>query len=224
MQVGVEPGAPHTLCGLKHTLLGRLARPSHDRALRATPTTTTTTTTNTTTIVSTRRRIATSTLIQKTMNPKARLLAHNVCIICGRHEADGLGGARVQVRCGVHALLHRVGRERALVVDDDVVRRLDGALQTLVRLQVKVKVEHGRHALVDDRAGSRVAVAVGEFRIGRVEPRVVPFAADDDTQRRVVPRVLGVDALERFEDLGQLLLDHLVVLALSSSLKEERED
>jgi hypothetical protein len=94
------------------------------------------------------------------------------------------------------------------------VRRLDGALQARVRLQVKVKVEHRRHALVDDRARARVPVPVGELRVGRVEARVVPFAADDDAQRRVVPRVLRVDALERFEYLRQLLLDNFVILAL----------
>jgi hypothetical protein len=42
----------------------------------------------------------------------------------------------------------------------------------------------------------------------------VPLAADDDAQRRVVLWVLGVDALERFEYLGQLFFDDFVVLAL----------
>jgi hypothetical protein len=42
----------------------------------------------------------------------------------------------------------------------------------------------------------------------------VPLAADDDAQRRVVLWVLGVDALERFEYLGQLFFYYFVVLAL----------
>jgi len=83
-----------------------------------------------------------------------------------------------------------------------------------VRLQVKVEIQHGRHALVDDRPRASVPVAVGELGVRRVEARVVPLAADDDAERRVVLWVLGVDALERFEYLGQLFFDYFVVLAL----------
>ena len=114
------------------------------------------------------------------MYPKARLLAHDVRIVRGRHEADRLGRARIQVARRVHTLLHHVRRQRRLVVYDHVVRRLDRALQTRVRLQVEVEVEHGRHALVDDRPWARVPVPVGEFGLGRVEACVVPLAADDD--------------------------------------------
>ena len=216
----MEPGAPHALRGLKNALFGRLARPTHGGARRATtrgttgPRPTGSTSTCTFTTHARGRVAAPAALIEKAVDPEAGLLAHDVGVVRGRDEGDRLGRARVQVRSGVHALLHRVRRQLALVVDHDVVRRLDRPLQARVRLQVKVEVEHGRHALVDDRARARVPVSVREFRVGRVEARVVPLAADDDAQRRVVPRVLGVDALERLEDLGQLFLDHLVVLAL----------
>ena len=185
----MEALAPHTLRRLKNALLRRLARPPHRRARRAAPS------------IRTRSRIASPTLIKEPMYPKARLLAHDVCIVRGRHEADRLGRARIQVARRVHALLHHVRRQRRLVVYDHVVRRLDRALQTRVRLQVEVEVEHGRHALVDDRPGARVPVPVGEFGLGRVEARVVSLAADDDAQCGVIPWVLGVDAFERFKDL-----------------------
>ena len=49
-----------------------------------------------------------------------------------------------------------------------------------MRLEVKVKTENRRHTLVDDRARMGVVVLVGIGRVSREEPRVVPFAADDD--------------------------------------------
>jgi len=215
----VEPAPPHPLRSIKNALFGRLARPTHGGARRATTRGTTagsvsSTSTSTFTTTHAGRRVAPAALVEKAVYPKAGLLAHDVRVIRGRDEADRLGRARVQVARGVHALLYHVRRQLALVVDHDVMRRFDRPLQARVRLQVEIKVEHRRHALVDDRARPRVPVSVGEFRVGRVEARVVALAADDDAQRRVVPRVLGVDALERLEYLGQLFFDHFVVLAL----------
>ena len=112
------------------------------------------------------------------------------------------------------ALLYGVGGEGALVVYDDVVCRADGALEARVRLQVEIKVDEGRHTAVDDGARARVTVPVCVVRVRRVEARVVPLPADEDAQRRVVPRVLGVDPFERLEDLRQFFFYHLVVLAL----------
>jgi hypothetical protein len=200
----MEALAPHALRRIINALLRRLTRPPHRRARRAAPTAP----------IRTRRRIAPAALVQKPVYPEPRLLAHDVRIIRRRHETDRLGRPRVQVTRRVHALLHHVRRQRRLVVDHDVVRRLDGALKTRVRLEVEVKVQHRRHTLVDDGSRARVPVLVGEVRVGRVEARVVPLATDDDAQRRVVPRVLGVDAFERFEYLRELLLDYFVVLTL----------
>ena len=200
----MEAIAPHALRRIKNALLRRLTRPPHRRARRAAPTAP----------IRTRRGIAPAALVQKAVDPEARLLAHDVRIVRGRHEAHRLGRARIQVARRVHTLLHHVRRQRRLVVDHDVVRRLDRALQTRVRLEVKVEIQHGRHALVDDRPRARVPVPVGEVRVCRVEARVVPLAADDDAQRGVVPRVLGVDPFECFEYLRELLLDHFVVLTL----------
>src|SRR6266705_999058 len=66
-----------------------------------------------------------------------------------------------------------------------------------------------RHAFVDDCARPRVPISVHEFRVGGVKARIVLLAADDDAQRQVVPWILGIDALERLEYLGQLFFDHL---------------
>ena len=112
------------------------------------------------------------------------------------------------------ALLYGVGGEGALVVYDDVVCRADGALEARVRLQVEIKIDERRHAAVDDGARARVPVSVCVVRVRRVEARVVPFPADEDAQRRFVSRVLGIDALERLEDLRQLFVYNLSVLAL----------
>jgi hypothetical protein len=204
LQVDVEPIAPHALRGIKHALFCRLASLAHGGASRVA---------GSALASSARRRIAPA-LVEEPVYPEPSLLAHDIGVIRGRHEADRLGRARVEIARGVHALLNRVGRQLALVVDHDVVRGLHGPLQPRVRLQVKVEIKHGRHALVDDRPRAGVPVAVGELGVRRVEARVVPLAADDDAQRRVVLWVLGVDALERFEYLGQLFFYYFVVLAL----------
>ena len=200
----MEAFTPHLLRLIKNVLFGRLTRLLESGALHRPRGGAT----------HRGRRVAPASQIQKPVDPKARLFAHDVRIISRRNEADGLGGARVEIAGRVHALLDHVGSQGRLVVDHDVVRRLHGALEPGVRLQVEIKVQHRRHALVNHRAGTRVPVSVGEFGIGRVEARVVSLAADDDAQRRVIPRVLGVNAFESFEYLRQFLLDHFVVLTL----------
>jgi len=79
--------------------------------------------TSTFTFTYARRRLAPAALIEKAVYPKAGLFAHNVCVIRGRDEAHRFRRPRVQVARGVHALLDRVGRQLALVVDPDIVRR-----------------------------------------------------------------------------------------------------
>ena len=148
------------------------------------------------------------------MDPVARALAQNVGIVRGRDETDRLGGAGVEVARRVYALLHVVRPELRLVVQHDVVRRLDRAEEPRVRLEVKVKVEHGRHALVDDGSRARIAVLVGVGRVSREEPRVVSFAADDYAQYWVVTAILGVDGPECCEDLRQFVFENPVILTL----------
>ena len=81
------------------------------------------------------------------------------------------------------------------------MRWADGTLETRVRLKVKVEIDEGRHATVNDGARARIPVLVCMIRVRRVETRVVPFPADEDAQRRFVCRGLGVDTLERLEHL-----------------------
>ena len=94
------------------------------------------------------------------------------------------------------------------------MRWADGALETRVRLEVKVKVNEGRHAAINDGARARIPVLVCMTRVRRIETRMVPFPADEDAQRRFVCRGLGVDTLERLEDLRQLFVYNFIVLAL----------
>ncbi len=84
-------------------------------------------------------------------------------------------------------------------------------------LQVEIEIEHQHHAFVDDCARPHVPISVSEFRVGGV--KVMLLATDDDAQRRVVPQVFGIDALERLEYLRQLFFDHFVVLALRACLR-----
>src|SRR6267142_5259634 len=107
LEVDVEPIAPHALRGIKHALFGRLASLAHGSASRVA---------SRTLASSARRRIAPA-LIEEPVYPKPSLLADDISVIRGRHEADRLGRARVEIARGVHALLNRVGRQLALVVD-----------------------------------------------------------------------------------------------------------
>ena len=92
------------------------------------------------------------------MDPVAPALAHNVGIERERDEADRLGGACLEVARLMYVPLHVVRPELRLVVQHHVVRRLDSAEQPRVPLQVKVKVEHVCHALVDDRSRARTVL------------------------------------------------------------------
>ena len=114
----------------------------------------------------------------------------------------------------MYALLDGVCCEGALVVYDDVVRWADGALETRVRLEIEVEIDEGRDAAVNDGARARIPVLVCMTGIRRIETRMVPFPADEDAQCRFVCRGLGVDALERLEDLWQLFVYNFIVLAL----------
>ncbi len=136
LQVGVQTVTPHALGGIIHALLSRLARSFHRHAAgRAGASASASSAT-----LHAGRSVAPSSLVKESLYPEARLLADDVGVVRGGDEADGLGGACVEVTGGVYALLDGVGSEGALVVDDDVVRRADGALEARVRLQVEVKV------------------------------------------------------------------------------------
>ena len=76
---------------------------------------------------------------------------------------------------------------RARVVDDDVVRGSNGALQPRVRLQIEREFEDGWDAAVDDGARSRVPVLVRVRLCCRGEARVVALAADDDGELGALP-------------------------------------
>jgi hypothetical protein len=212
----VQTVAPHTLRGLEHALLLPFACSFHSNTAghsRA-PASTSTSTSASASPARAGRSIAPSAQIEESLYPEAGLLAYDIGVVCRWYEADGLGSACVEIAGGMYALLHGVGGEGAFVIHDDVVRRADGALEARVRLQVEVKVYQGRHAAIDDGTRARVPVPVREVRVRRVEARVVPLAADEDAQVRVVLWVLGIDPLERLEDLRQLFVYHLIVLAL----------
>ena len=199
--------APHTLRCLVHVLLLRLAFLFHSNAARRAGTSTSTSTSRA------GHGIAPS-LIEESLYPEARLFADDISVIRRGHEADGLCGAREEVAGGVYALLDGVCCEGALVVYDDVVRWADGALETRVRLEIEVEIDEGRDAAVNDGARARIPVLVCMTGIRRIETRMVPFPADEDAQCRFVCRGLGVDALERLEDLWQLFVYNFIVLAL----------
>ena len=213
LQIGVQTVAPHTLRGFIHALLLRFAGSFHSNAARRAGPTASGPTTGSTRTSRAGRSIAPS-LIKESLYPKARLFADDVSVISRGHEADGLCGAREEVAGGVYALLDGVCCEGALVVYDDVVRWADGALETRVRLEIEVEIDEGRHAAVNDGARARIPVLVCMTRVRRIETRVVPFPADEDAQRRFVCRSLGVDTLERLEDLWQLFVYNFIVLAL----------
>ena len=209
LQIRVQTVAPHTLRCLVHALLLRLTFSFYSNASRRAGTSTSTSTGTS----RTGRGIAPS-LIKESLYPEACLLADDVSVIRRGNEADGLCGAGVKVASGVYALLDGISCEGALIVHDDVVRWADGALETCVRLEVEVKVNERSYAAVNDGARARITILVCMIRVRRVKARVMPFPADDDAQRRFVFRVLGIDALERLDNLWQFFVYNFIVLAL----------
>ena len=85
-------------------------------------------------------------------------LAGQVSIVGGRHQAYSLRRANVLVAEVMGALLHHVGIEVILVVDDDVVGWSNLSLETGMCLKVEVEQERRRETSVLDRAGKGVAV------------------------------------------------------------------
>ena len=141
-------------------------------------------------------------------------LAGQVGIVGGWHQADCLCRANVLVTEVMGALLHHVGIEVVLVVDDDVVGRSNLSLETGMCLKVEVKQERRRKASVLDCAGKSVAVV--RFLLGRrrVEPAVVSLPTNDDGDLRPI---LPLDLLESLRHLQkELLFEHIIVLPLQS--------
>ena len=201
----MQPVAPHTNRGIIHILLRILPLPPHTIRLSAP---------RNRCRVSRRRPLMR--LVEEAMYPIPRLLAHHVRVVRRRAQAHGLSRARVHIARDVHALLDHIRFQSIFVVDDDVVRRSDGTLQSHVRLEVKVVVDNGCNAFVDDSPWFRVAVlSIGVRVVRGVEARVVAFTADNDAELGLIAGVLWVDALECLEYLGELFSQDFIVLALN---------
>ena len=85
-------------------------------------------------------------------------LAGQVGVIGGWHQADCLCRTNVLVAEVMSTLLHHVGVEVVLIVDDDVVGWSNLSLETGVCLQVEVEQKGRREASVLDCAGKGVSV------------------------------------------------------------------
>lgn len=84
--------------------------------------------------------------------------ASQVGVVGRWHQTDRLCSTNVLIAELVCTLLHHVGIEVILVVDDDVVGRPSVPLKAGMRLEVEVKQERGREASVLDCAGKGVSV------------------------------------------------------------------
>lgn len=113
-------------------------------------------------------------------------LASQVGVVGGWNQADCLCRTNVLVAEVMGALLHHVGIEAVLVVDDNVMGRSNLPLETGMRLQVKVEQERRREASVLNCAGKGVAVV--RFLVGRrrIESAVVSLPTDNDGDIRPI--------------------------------------
>lgn len=122
---------------------------------------------------------------------------------------------------GTYQFLEVVCGKFVRVVDDIVMRRASGTLQTLVSLKVEVEVVDGRDPAVDDCARhgvSRLPIRAGG--IGRIEPGVMPLANNDDGDLRPIVGVTSSVTGRRacLHELRKLKLIHLVELALRDTI------
>ena len=79
--------------------------------------------------------------VQKIIQVAPPTLACYIRVVRRGDKADGSCRTAIQIAGIVGSLLDLVRRESGLVVDDCVVRHFDGALETSVSLEIKVKVE-----------------------------------------------------------------------------------
>ena len=68
-------------------------------------------------------------------------LAREIGVISRRNQADRLGRPRIHITGGIDPLLNLVCTKSAFVIHNRVVRGFHVALQTCVRLQIKVKIK-----------------------------------------------------------------------------------
>jgi len=84
---------------------------------------------------------------QKVVQITSSALASKIGVVSSRNQADSFRCASVEIARSVRSLLNFVRSQAVLVVNDCVVRRLDGALKSCMGLKVKVKVKAGRERL-----------------------------------------------------------------------------
>jgi len=140
--------------------------------------------------------------------------ASQIGVVGGWNQADCLCRTNVLVAEVMGALLHHVGIEAVLVVDDNVVGRSNLPLETGMRLQVEVEQERRREASVLDCA--RKGVTVVRLLVGRrgVESTVVSLPTDDDSDLRLILRV-HPDLFKRLLHLQmELFFEHILILPL----------
>ena len=143
-------------------------------------------------------------------------LAGQVGVVGRWDQADRLRRTNVLVAEVMGTLLHHVGIEPVLVVDDNVVGRSNVSLKTRMRLQVEIEQERRREASVLDCAGKGVAVVRFLFGRRRVESAVVSLPTDDDGDLRLI---LPLDFLESLpHSQTELFFDHVIVLSLRSCM------
>jgi hypothetical protein len=110
----------------------------------------------------------------------------------------------IQVASDVRPLLNSICIEAILVVDHSVVSRSNLALQTCVRLQVKVESVDGCDASIHDGARQGVPILGGIGLLGRVETSMMAFAANHDRQLGTIWFPADIELFESIEYLRQL--------------------
>ena len=162
-------------------------------------------------------------------------LTHQIGIISGGANTDGLGGAAEEVAHVVRQVLEGVGgvleggldlaASEDLVEDGVVMGRTSGALDGGVGLQEEVPVPGFGDATVDDGAILRVRGAVGVFFLGWVKAGIVAFA-DDDNRHAWQPLLgvaSGIDFFARFPKERQLLVEDNVILPFGYTIAVDQE-
>jgi len=103
-------------------------------------------------------------------------LACKVGVVGRRNETDSLRCTGKHVAYSIRQSLEGIRGEAILVMDDIVMRRSGGPVETSMGLQEKVEIVHRCDATIDDRPRFWVSVAVGLLLVGRVESSMVTFS------------------------------------------------
>ena len=144
----------------------------------------------------------------------SRTFASQVSIVGRWYQTDRFRCASVLIAEVMCTLLHHIGIEVILIVDDDVVGWSNLSLKAGMRLEIKIEQERGRKAPILHRTRKSVAVVRFLFGCRWVKSAVVSLSTDHDGDLWFILRAPS-NFPESLLDLRmELIFEYFLILSL----------